>query len=214
MTPQYGLGGNDTLHGNNGDDRLNGGAGNDTLYGSTGNDRLEGGAGDDVYVFSQGDGQDTVLDGSGANAIRFTDAHAAALTFSRAGNHLVLGYGAGDQVTLQNHFSSTSHRMSQVEFADGKVYALNDLLSPIALVNGVVYYLSDFLPEESAFMSFSRMNLDAAPLADMRDAFQPVGAMESLADLYSGLGNDCLVEDTGFVDPFLAGVQQPEYPGL
>lgn len=56
---------------------LNGGAGNDTLTGSEhsdilvggiGNDRMEGGNGDDIYVYSRGDGADTILD-TGSNAV-------------------------------------------------------------------------------------------------------------------------------------------------
>jgi Cadherin domain/Haemolysin-type calcium binding protein related domain/RTX calcium-binding nonapeptide repeat (4 copies) len=62
---------NDTIYGGGGFDFIDGGAGNDSLFGQDGNDILrggpgtdilQGGAGDDTYVFTRGDGADTVLD--------------------------------------------------------------------------------------------------------------------------------------------------------
>src|SRR5262249_11777833 len=53
---------NEQLLGLGGDDTLYGGLGLDTLVGGTGNDWLQGGPGNDVYLFSEGDGQDTVYD--------------------------------------------------------------------------------------------------------------------------------------------------------
>ena len=50
------------LDGGSGDDSLSGGAGADTLVGGAGNDTIAGGAGGDTFVFSLGDGDDTVLD--------------------------------------------------------------------------------------------------------------------------------------------------------
>ncbi len=58
----YGYAGEDTLEGGPGADRLYGSAGNDTLTGGSGNDRLSGGADADVFVFSPGDGDDTITD--------------------------------------------------------------------------------------------------------------------------------------------------------
>jgi Ca2+-binding RTX toxin-like protein len=55
-----GLGGNDTIWGNNGNDTISGGAGNDYLYGRNGNDYLLGGSGHD-HLYG-GDGNDR-LDG-------------------------------------------------------------------------------------------------------------------------------------------------------
>ena len=58
----YGYAGEDTLDGGPGADRLYGSAGNDTLSGGPGNDRLSGGADADVFVFTPGDGDDTITD--------------------------------------------------------------------------------------------------------------------------------------------------------
>ena len=56
----YGGNGNDTLWGESGDDYLNGGDGDDVLFGGQGTDYLVGGKGADTYVFSLGEGKDTI----------------------------------------------------------------------------------------------------------------------------------------------------------
>ncbi len=51
---------NDTLNGGTGNDTLRGGNGTDTLSGDEGDDLLNGGLGTDVFLFSLGDGNDTI----------------------------------------------------------------------------------------------------------------------------------------------------------
>jgi len=57
--------GNDELIGNNADNQLTGGKGND---------HLEGGQGNDTYIYTQGDGFDTVLDSDGQGSITYDSA--------------------------------------------------------------------------------------------------------------------------------------------
>lgn len=52
--------GNDVINGNAGRDWLTGGAGDDVLTGGTGRDILDGGLGNDTFVFSTGDGFDSI----------------------------------------------------------------------------------------------------------------------------------------------------------
>ena len=52
----------DLLSGGAGKDTLRGGAGNDELWGGAGNDVLEGGDGSDVFIYSVGDGNDSIRD--------------------------------------------------------------------------------------------------------------------------------------------------------
>ncbi|BBL74371.1 beta strand repeat-containing protein [Methylomagnum ishizawai] len=122
-----GNGGNDTLYGNEGNDSLNGGAGNDTLYGYYDNDTLDGGAGDDyleggdgndTYQFSSGDGQDTINDYSHSDTVQFNNIKLTDLTsVIRNGDNLVIGYGATDQLTVQNQFSGdTGYRIETFKF--------------------------------------------------------------------------------------------------
>lgn len=57
-----GGGGRDTLDGGRGRDTLEGGGARDVLEGGAGRDLLTGGAGADTFVFSAGDGVDTITD--------------------------------------------------------------------------------------------------------------------------------------------------------
>lgn len=59
----------DRLFGGAGDDELDGGPGDDWLSGGEGADRLSGGVGDDTFVYRRGDGDDIVIDSSGANRL-------------------------------------------------------------------------------------------------------------------------------------------------
>lgn len=65
-------GGNRT--GTPGNDTIIGGNGSERLEGLQGNDRLEGGAGSDTYVYSPGDGHDTIYDnGTGTDRVLFEE---------------------------------------------------------------------------------------------------------------------------------------------
>ena len=57
-----GSGSSDMLAGMGGDDTLDGGAGLDIINGGTGNDTLTGGGDLDAFIFSPGDGHDTITD--------------------------------------------------------------------------------------------------------------------------------------------------------
>jgi Ca2+-binding RTX toxin-like protein len=61
--------GNDGLVGGSGADLLIGNAGADLLQGKGGNDILLGGSGNDTYVYTTGDGLDTLLDAAGQNTL-------------------------------------------------------------------------------------------------------------------------------------------------
>ncbi|WP_343996176.1 calcium-binding protein, partial [Ideonella azotifigens] len=54
--------GNDALVYGGSDDTISALAGNDSVQGGKGNDSIDGGAGNDTFVFSRGDGSDTVYD--------------------------------------------------------------------------------------------------------------------------------------------------------
>lgn len=55
-------GGNDSIHGGSDNDVISGGSGSDTIDGGTGNDRLTGGVGNDTFVYTAGQGADTITD--------------------------------------------------------------------------------------------------------------------------------------------------------
>ncbi len=149
-----GAAGNDILDGGDDDDSINGGYGNDTLLGGAGNDSILGGYGDDIltggkgndtldghegsdtYVFSLGDGQDTLAEtfanGSdnylATDIIRFNEGiDVTGMRMSREGRNLTLHYSATDSITLAGWYSNPYLRVEKVEFADGSSRTINSL---------------------------------------------------------------------------------------
>jgi len=54
-----------------GDDTIRSGSNNDILTGGLGDDILQGGRGNDKYIFSKGDGRDTIIDIQGIDSLQF-----------------------------------------------------------------------------------------------------------------------------------------------
>ncbi|MFC5921038.1 calcium-binding protein [Neisseria weixii] len=131
--------GNDRLLGESGNDTLVGGSGSDILMGGEGNDRLEGGSNEaDTYVFTKGHGTDTVSDYGSKDehidTLLFDGAEFSDAVFSRFGNDLVVkAYGEGDQVNVQNFFSSSHYRYTEFAFED-KTVSANDAMNAVAVV--------------------------------------------------------------------------------
>jgi Ca2+-binding RTX toxin-like protein len=141
----YGKSGNDTLNGGTGDDYLNGydgndiingGDGTDRLYGSSGDDVLSGGAGNDTlsgdtgndtYLFTIGNGADSIsnydLSSSSIDVLQFENISYENLWFSRSSNDLKINIvGTNDQVTISNWYINNSYQLDQI-------YAGSSLLS-------------------------------------------------------------------------------------
>ncbi|OOR89859.1 calcium-binding protein [Moraxella bovis] len=133
-----GYAGDDTLTGLDGNDRLIGNAGNDTLIGGAGNDRLEGGEGNNTYIFSLGDGKDTIYSHhqNKHDIIEFTqDIHADKVLIKRDYSNLVISYSEQDQITVERFFGDnglTTNRINQVKFTDGTIWTADDIKSLIA----------------------------------------------------------------------------------
>ncbi len=114
-----GLGGDDYLDGGAGDDTLWGGAGNDTLVGGLGADKLEGGAGNDTFVWSKGDGNDTIEDAQGANVLRLADCTLSDIT-RVSGNGTDLVFTVGEEtITVRYWYYGAGYRLSGLELSDG-----------------------------------------------------------------------------------------------
>ncbi|MCJ8161995.1 hypothetical protein MKI85_10555 [Acinetobacter sp. A7.4] len=133
----YGLNGNDLIYGANKSDQLFGGNGNDELYGDSGNDtlvggmgfdELYGGSGSDTYIFSRGDGRDSLDDKRSSSStilyylngqpvyapeddttLIFTDAKFADLEFVRKdyGGAEIFIAGTNDSVYIPKFFESS-----------------------------------------------------------------------------------------------------------
>jgi Ca2+-binding RTX toxin-like protein len=127
---------NDILLGSEGNDTLSGKAGNDILIGGAGNDALDGGAGNDTYLFSRGDGKDTINQSDSAanrlDVVQLTDLISADLTLIRSGANLILNFGNGDSLTLSNFYQGDSYwqyKIDQIVFADGETWSREDIMA-------------------------------------------------------------------------------------
>ncbi|QFT30416.1 Bifunctional hemolysin/adenylate cyclase precursor [Labrenzia sp. THAF82] len=132
-----GTSGSDTLEGFRGDDTLSGGGGNDTLIGGLDNDTLHGNADSDTYVFTRGDGVDTIDD----NGYRSTDKlvlHGytpGEVIVSRDGisdTAILTFVGTSDQITLIDTLDgSYQDEIEQIVFDDGTVWTMDDLRASV-----------------------------------------------------------------------------------
>ncbi|WP_322414106.1 calcium-binding protein [Mesorhizobium huakuii] len=118
----YGTTNAETISGTSGDDRFVGLAGNDTLSGGTGSD---------TYLYSSGDGNDTINDNSGSttdvDTLKLSNLNAGDVTFSLDGQNLRMSVNAtGAIVTVQYQFYSTTANwgIEKVAFADGTEWDL------------------------------------------------------------------------------------------
>ena len=137
---------NDKIYGFDGNDTLNGGAGNDILNGGTGNDTLNGSAGADTYLFTRGDGQDTILDNDSTSGVkdilRFNDTTVSAnqLWFRKAGetNDLEISViGTDDKVTVKDWYVGDATRIEEIYDGTGKKLVAADVAN---LVNAMASF--------------------------------------------------------------------------
>jgi len=147
----HGGNGNDTLWGESSNDRLNGGDGNDVLFGGQGTDYLVGGKGADTYVFSLGEGKDTITDNVGEhNALQFgqnisvSNLHIDAITDVR-GNidwKITIKGSEGDSITINDQFVSgkTDAVIDTFRFDEGTL-SLQELMGRLS-GNGNINNLS------------------------------------------------------------------------
>ncbi len=209
--------GNDILYGDAGNDRLNGGLGNDTLNGDGGNDILDGGlgndslygdAGNDTYVFRKGDGNDRISNydnttSSRVDTVKFLDVASTGLTgLQRDGDHLIIGYGTSDHLTIQNNFSGAHYEMNQYQFSDGVTLSAQQLYAQYSMsfttgndnvhfYTGVSQTLFAGAADDSVWASTAD---DSVNGEDGNDSLYGDAGNDSLN---GGLGNDTLNGDGG-----------------
>jgi Ca2+-binding RTX toxin-like protein len=130
--------GDDLVIGSDNKDVLVGDAGNDILVGGAGDDVLDGGRGVDTYRFASGSGHDVIrsLDniryGSDIIEINVQDAEHN-VRVAREGNDIVLLLaGEQDSIRLENWFVQANFSFSEIRFADGVVWNVNDIRSRAA----------------------------------------------------------------------------------
>ncbi len=129
----------DKLFGNGGADTLNGLNGRDTLIGGSGNDSLAGGANDDTYVWSKGDGNDTINDSTEVlgttDLLKLVDVLPTEVLLSRVlgSNNLIVTIvrpTGNEVITVINRFYDPTKGLGidAIEFGNGVVWTLADIL--------------------------------------------------------------------------------------
>lgn len=162
----HGGNGNDTLWGESGDDRLSGGDGDDVLFGGQGTDYLVGGKGADTYVFSLGEGKDTIVDNVGEhNALQFgqnisvNDLHIDFATDVRGNTDwkITIKGSEGDSITINDQFVSgkTDAVIDTFRFDEGTL-SLQELMGRLS-GNGNISHLSA-VNTHTERMSYSSVN--------------------------------------------------------
>lgn len=195
----HGLGGDDTLRGDEGDDLLYGDVGQDCLYGSAGNDmlvggqgadELRGGSGDDTYVFNKGDGVDYLVEDGGIDTIQFGEGIRAEDVYVK---RIVMNRGYSQYYNLELSFKDSSDKITIEKyfgyyegsyFSSGFRDTPNQMIEKITFADGTVWTQDN--------INQMTHNLVGTDKDDTFIAFDK-GAVE-----YYGLdGNDYLRGDAG-----------------
>ena len=124
----FGSAGNGTVRGIHGQDNV--------IVGGQGDDLKIGGTGRNTYVWSPGDGNDTINDfarDKDANAWGGTlkiggGVDPAAVELTRVGNNLILIIAeTGERLTIHNWFRNTDYQLLQIKFGDGTVWVRDEI---------------------------------------------------------------------------------------
>ncbi|HPG88081.1 MAG TPA: tandem-95 repeat protein [Hyphomicrobium sp.] len=115
--------GNDSIYGGEGADKIDGGKGNDKLYGGAGNDYLNGNSGDDTFfwdagndVYAGGSGYDT-LSYAGATSAINADLSKKIIVGAASGTDSI--YGSAMEKIIGTAFADTFKGSSGVDTIDG-----------------------------------------------------------------------------------------------
>ncbi len=127
----------DTLNGLEGNDYLYGYGGDDILTGGTGNDTLYGGNGDDQFIWSVGDGDDTINDDGGTDRIVMHGVSESDIRFEAHGFNLKIHAGS-ETITINTQIQSDAYGLSIYD-----IYRVDSLLlddgTTIDLTGGLTF---------------------------------------------------------------------------
>ncbi|WP_422450650.1 calcium-binding protein [Endozoicomonas sp. ALB091] len=127
---------NDYIDAGDGNDTLLGGDGADQLRGEGGNDVLRGGAGDDKYVWSLGDGADTIDNSGGGVDILLLGGGATQdrLSFERDGDDLLIKANGDDAQSIRviKHFLGGDYALDAVQPDGGTLISTTQINQLVA----------------------------------------------------------------------------------
>jgi Ca2+-binding RTX toxin-like protein len=123
----FGIGGNDTINGNDGNDSLSGGSNNDTINGGAGSDVLWGASGDDIVaggtendILNGGAGNDTLTGGAGNDLFVFDTAPNASTNHDEITDFDASNLSTSDKIELDHAIFAgigTSGTLAATDFA-------------------------------------------------------------------------------------------------
>jgi hypothetical protein len=189
-----------------GNDQIWAGAGNDILDGGTGNDILKGEAGNDTYIFRRGSGQDRIFenDTTAGNVDTIWIGSFLTpddITVKRSGYDLVLNIvGTDDKMTVVSWFDPRSvafQQIEQVQFADGTIWTVDDMMTR----QGVPTEADDYLVGGSGDDSIDALGGKDNVLGQGGNDLLKGGSGDDW--LYGGAGDDTL--DGGTDNDYLDG---------
>lgn len=116
---------NDTIKALDTDDTIEAGKGNDTIWG---------GGGANTFVFSYGDGVDTIKDSKNADILKLNDIvlDFESATFGRSGNNLVLMLNSLDRIIFENYYTASSCIDTIID-TDGTEFSIKDYIADIPI---------------------------------------------------------------------------------
>ncbi|WP_298821963.1 calcium-binding protein [uncultured Roseibium sp.] len=127
----------DILLGGRGNDTLNGGSGNDILVGGLDNDTLHGSYDSDTYVFTRGDGTDTIEDNGYLSTDKlvlhgYAQSEVIVSRASTSSSAILTFVGTTDQVTIVDTLEGSNYdQIEQIVFDDGAIWSMGDLRTKI-----------------------------------------------------------------------------------
>jgi len=121
----------ETFDAGSGDDVIDAGAGNDVLMGGKGNDLLIGGSGDDMYLYTLGDGNDTIEDHEGDDRLVLHDILKEKVYFTLSANDLILHIGEDNSTIVIKNWKENSAKIEKIIFDDDPEISLEDFDLPM-----------------------------------------------------------------------------------
>ncbi|OAF14276.1 hypothetical protein AYJ54_42725 [Bradyrhizobium centrolobii] len=145
---------------------LNGSVDPDTIDGGAGADTLSGGDGGDTYIYHAGSGNDVIYEssaGSGTDTLKLVGLNPTDVTFSQAGNDLLMRVTAsGEVLTVKDQFDGVSG-IERVVFANGSSWTRTELLYNLSGAGVFFFHPGDGQLTLDSSVGVVRMDAAIAP---------------------------------------------------
>ncbi|WP_299723521.1 Hint domain-containing protein [uncultured Tateyamaria sp.] len=175
-----GAGGDDTIYGSQGGDTIDGGAGDDRLEGGTGDDLLTGGTGSDTFVYTPGDGDDTITDFNTGNTGTLDDGDTTNNDFidlSGYYDHISELYADQADDGILNQSNTTDTRGQTTDYSDNDQFGSGSLTFQGASADN-----SSFTQENTGVVCFTSGTAILTPRGDVLIDDLRVGDLVITAD--------------------------------